>query len=78
MKEPEEYEAVNGLLRMLGEKEIPEPASGTHQEKLEHLILVYTQRLKEKVPIYKSLPDDSLIPDSLLVFLRSKLKDLHQ
>ena len=78
MNATEEYETVNSLLRMIGEGEIPEPATGTDREKVEHLLAVYTERLKEKVSKYKSLPDDSLIPDAMLAYLRSQLKESEQ
>ncbi len=76
MNAASEFQAVNSLLVMIGEPVIPEPDSGSDREKLLFLIETYTRRLKEKIPLYETLPDDSLIPDVILVGLRQKLRDL--
>jgi hypothetical protein len=68
-------EMVNSFFRMFGEQEIEEPSSGTDRERIEHLVRVYTERLKEKVPKYRLLPNDALIPDGILIALRKSLQD---
>jgi hypothetical protein len=71
-----QYDMVNSFFRMFGEPEIEELSSGTDRERIEHLVRVYTDRLKEKVPKYRLLPNDALIPDGILIALRKALQDI--
>jgi hypothetical protein len=69
-----QYDMVNSLFKMIGEQEIEAPPSGTDRERIEHLVRVYTERLKEKVPKYRLLANDALIPDGILIALRESLQ----
>jgi hypothetical protein len=71
-----DYEAVNGLLVMIGQEPIPEPAEGSGKEKLQHLLDVYTARLVAQMPEkFAALPPE-FIPDAILQGLRSRIAEL--
>lgn len=72
----EEYDAVNNMLKLLGNDPIPMPDSGTDRERLKHLLEAYLKILMAKVPRYADLHDPRLIPDVILVHLFKALDEM--
>ena len=61
----EEYDAVNNMLKLVGDDPIPMPESGTDRERFQHLLDAYLTILMAKVPRYADLHDPRLIPDRM-------------
>ena len=72
----EEYDAVNNMLKLLGNEPIPMPESGTDRERLHHLLDAYLTILMAKVPRYADLHDPRLIPDMILVHLFKAMDEM--
>jgi hypothetical protein len=70
---------MNGLFRMLGDEELPMPKAPERTSELELLRGVkeeYKQRLLKKIPAYRSIPSEALMPDMFLQALRKRESEL--
>ena len=70
---------VNELLRLLGDEPLHVPAPSASTSELAFLRQVkeeYKRRLLEKVPKYRALKSDALIPDMFLQALKSREAEL--
>ena len=63
---------TNGLLKMMGDEELAIPNCASELELLRTVKEEYKQRLLAKIPKYKSLSSEALIPDMLLQALRNR------
>lgn len=66
--------AINGLLRALGDEpiQVTVPAGESELNLLRTVKKAYLERLLAKVPAYRALPTDALIPDMFLQSLRNR------
>jgi hypothetical protein len=69
-------EEINGLFRMTGDEELVIPKFESELELLGKIKEEYKRRLLEKVPKYKIIPFERLIPDAFLQALRSRESEL--
>ena len=70
---------VNEFLRLLGDEPLNVPAPDAPTSELAFLRQVkeeYTRRLLQKVPKYRALKSDALIPDMFLQALKSREAEL--
>ncbi len=67
---------MNGLFRMIGDEELVIPKCTSELELLRKIKEEYKRRLLEKVPKYKAIPSEALIPDMFLQALRSRENEL--
>jgi hypothetical protein len=66
------YDMVNSFMTLIHEKPFEREVSSNETDDLESLIVRYVQRLRDKEPKLKDVPDE-LIPDALLAPLREAL-----
>ncbi len=70
---------ISELMRLAGDDELSIPEPGPSTSELDFLRSVkreYTRRLLEKVPNYRALRSEALIPDLFLEALRSREAEL--
>jgi hypothetical protein len=70
---------MNGFLRLVGDEPVNVPDPGASTSELAFLRQVkqeYTRRLLQKVPKYRKLKSDALIPDLFLMALRNREAEL--
>jgi len=75
MNETEELlHAINGLLSALGDEPIQvNPSAGESELTLLRTVQkTYLERLLSKVPAYRAIPNEALIPDMFLQALRNR------
>jgi len=69
------YDMVNSFMTLIHEKPFERDVSLNEIDALESLIVRYVQRLRDKEPKLKNVPDE-LIPDALLGPLREELAEM--
>ena len=67
---------INGLFRMTGDEELVVPKFDSELELIQKIKADYKSRLLEKVPKYRLIPFERLIPDLFLVALRKREGEL--
>jgi hypothetical protein len=67
---------INGLFGMTGDEELKIPKFESELELLREIKEEYKRRLLEKIPKYRAVPSEALIPDMFLQALRSRENEL--
>jgi hypothetical protein len=67
---------INGLFKLTGDEELVIPKFASELELLQVIKAEYKRRLLEKVPKYKMLPFEALIPDMFIQALRKREGEL--
>lgn len=68
------FATVNGILTSLGQPAIPIPVSGTEDERLQKLFDSYVEALLKQSPMYRELPNRTLIPDAVVQMLVAEMR----
>jgi hypothetical protein len=67
---------INGLFKLTGDEELTIPKCASELELLRAAKEEYKRRLLDKIPKYRSLPSEALIPDMFIQALRSRESEL--
>lgn len=65
---------VNGILASFGQPALPVSVSGTEDERLRNLFDAYIEALLTQVPMYRALPDRTIIPDAVVQMLVTEMR----
>jgi len=65
--------AVNEVLKMVGEELIPLPKDGSTKQRLETLLDIYTDKLIDKNPQYKKFKNKKDIPEMVVMYLKDMI-----
>ena len=66
---------VNAALAMFDEAPLDVFLSGTRSQQIESIIKEYARRLRIKVPKYKVIVDDRMLPETIIQYLYKALDD---